>query len=95
MNFPQFVTTLVLAIAFAGLSIWTAAATQTNTRLLTEQVEMQKKIENAQAQQRVLSEILKRTAILGQQDSAILSLLSKYGLSIKTETPAATPAPTR
>jgi len=92
MNLIQFVISLVLAIALAGLSVWNAVAAQTNGELAAEQTRLQGVLANARTQQNVLEQVLQRTALVGQRDPEIIALLGKYGLSVKSdpETNAAT-----
>lgn len=85
MNLIQFITSLVLAVALAGLSVWNAVAAQANGDLGAQQVKLQSVLANARAQQSVLEQLLQRTAVLGQQDPEIVGLLAKYGVSIKPQ----------
>lgn len=95
MKLPQFIISLVLAVALAGLSIWNAVAAQTNATLAQKQNQLQSVLATARTQQGVLEQLLQRTAIIGQQDQEILGLLGKYGLTVKPNPDAAKPAATR
>ena len=95
MNLPQFIVSLVLALALAGLSVWNAVAAQGTAALAQQQSQLQGVIANARTQQGVLEQLLQRTAVVGQQDQEILSLLGKYGLTVKPGPEAAKPASTR
>ena len=95
MNFLQFVTTLVLALTLAGLSIWNAAAAQNNISLAKEQARLQGLLTNARTQQGVLKQVLQRTVIAGQGDPEILDLLTKYGFSLKEAPVVPQPTPSR
>lgn len=93
MNFIQYITALVLAVVFAVTVLWNALASQGTATVAARQLELQSGIEKARVQQRVLEQIIQRTAVLGQNDPAIVALLGKYGLSIKANAPAPSPSP--
>ena len=83
MNLPQFIISMVLAIALAGLTLWNSMAAQANGALATEQAKLQSVIATARAQQNVLEQLVQRTAVLGQNDPDLMALLAKYGVSVK------------
>ena len=89
MNYAQFVSSLAVSVLFAGLTLWGALAARTNNKLLANQVEIQSTIEKAQVQQKILEQVLQRTAVLGQKDPQVLELLGKYGVTLQANPDAA------